>query len=252
MPTSLQGQTAVIYGAGGAIGGAVARAFARHGATLHLTGPNRASLEVQAESIKKAGGQCSVAVVDALDERAIEAHLATIERIDISFNAVGFDEVQGVPIIDLTLRDFEFPIASWSRTVFLTCRAAARRMVEQKSGVILTVKPGNEGSAYASGFGAAVAAVGSISQTLATEVARHGVRVFILQPNALPESASLQKSFRKYATGAGIDPESALADYERSADFGRLPRLDEVGEIAAFLVSDTATMMAGSTITIGR
>src|SRR5882757_5464652 len=190
MPTSLQGQTAVIYGAGGAIGGAVARAFSRHGATLHLTGPNRASLDIQAESIKKAGGQCSIAIVDALDERAIEAHLATIERIDISFNAVGFDEVQGVPIIDLTLSDFEFPIASWSRTVFLTSRAAARRMVQQKSGVILTVKPGNEGTAYASGFGAAVAAVASISQTLAAEVARHGVRVFILQPNALPESAS--------------------------------------------------------------
>jgi len=51
---------------------------------------------------------------------------------------------------------------------------------------------------------------------------------------------------------AGIDPESALADYERSADLGRLPRLDEVGEIAAFLVSDTAMMMAGSTIAIGR
>jgi hypothetical protein len=61
-----------------------------------------------------------------------------------------------------------------------------------------------------------------------------------LQLNALPESASLQKSFRKYAAGAGIDPESALADYARSADLGRLPRLDEVGEIAAFLVSDTA------------
>jgi 3-oxoacyl-[acyl-carrier protein] reductase len=254
MAQLLETKTAVIYGAAGAIGSAVARAFAHEGAHVHLTSDRLSSVGQIAAEIEAAGGKATAAEVDALDESAIEEHLGNIikdgKAIDISFNAVGFDEVQGVPLIDLSLRDFAYAIDSWSRTVFLTSRAAARRMTAQGSGVILTVKPPAEGTALASGFGAAVATIESISLTLAAEVGPKGVRVLVLQPNALPESETLQQSFRKYASGLGIKAEDALVGLADTTMLKRLPTLEELSNVASFVASDRASALTGSVIKI--
>src|SRR5919201_667322 len=99
----LQDKVAVIYGAGGAIGSAVARAFAEEGARLFLTGRDRAPVDVVAKGI----GSADTAEVDALDERAVDEHLRRVNdeagRIDISFNAVGIPdaEILGVPLLEL-------------------------------------------------------------------------------------------------------------------------------------------------------
>src|SRR3989442_3068622 len=71
----LQDKVAVIYGAGGAIGGAVAHAFAAEGARLFLTGRHRAPVEIVAKDIVSVGGSAEVAEVDALDEQAVDRHL---------------------------------------------------------------------------------------------------------------------------------------------------------------------------------
>jgi NAD(P)-dependent dehydrogenase (short-subunit alcohol dehydrogenase family) len=87
----LTDKVAVIYGAGGAIGGAVARAFAGEGATLFLTGRQRAPVEAVARDIVSAGGSPEAAMVDALDEQAVDRHLQSVTdqagRVDISFSA---------------------------------------------------------------------------------------------------------------------------------------------------------------------
>jgi 3-oxoacyl-[acyl-carrier protein] reductase len=250
----LETRAAVIYGAGGAIGGAVAQAFAREGAQTFLTGRRPAPLETVATEIKRAGGAAHIAQVDALDEAAIEQHLDQVVEeaghIDISFNAVGFDDVQGVPLVDLPVNDFQLPVVSWSRTVFLTSRGAARRMIKQGSGVILTVVPAAAGTGLASGFGAACASVESIARTLAAEVGPHGVRVLILQPNALPESDTLQASFAKYAKGLGTNPEEAITELANRTLLKRLPTLADVGSIAAFVASDRAGAMTGTVVKI--
>ena len=254
MTRLLENRMAVIYGAGGAIGGAVAQAFAREGAQAFLTGRRLAPLERVATEIKRAGGAARVAQVDALDEAAIERHLDQVVEevggVDISFNAVGFNEVQGVPLVDLSLNDFQLPIVSWSRTVFLTSRGAARRMTKRGSGVILTVMPAAAGTGLASGFGAACATVDSISRTLAAEVGSYGVRVLILQPNALPESDTLQASFAKYAKGLGTNPEDAITELANSTLLKRLPTLADVGNIAAFVASDKAGAMTGTVVKV--
>jgi 3-oxoacyl-[acyl-carrier protein] reductase len=254
MTRLLENRMAVIYGAGGAIGGAVAQAFAREGAQTFLTGRRLAPLERVATEIKRAGGAARVAQVDALDEAAIERHLDQVVEevggVDISFNAVGFNEVQGVPLVDLSLNDFQLPIVSWSRTVFLTSRGAARRMTKRGSGVILTVMPAAAGTGLASGFGAACATVDSISRTLAAEVGPYGVRVLILQPNALPESDTLQASFAKYAKGLGTNPEDAITELANSTLLKRLPTLADVGNIAAFVASDKAGAMTGTVVKV--
>jgi 3-oxoacyl-[acyl-carrier protein] reductase len=250
----LESKTAVVYGAAGAVGGAAALAFAAEGARVFLTGRRREILESIAAEIESKGGRADVGVVDALEEAAIDRHLDEVVSIagsvDISFNAVGFDEVQGVALVDLGLEDFLLPIVNWSQTVFLTSRAAAKRMARVGSGVILTVKPAAEGTALASGFGVASAAVDSISRTLASEVGGSGVRVMILQANALPESPTLQASFEKYAAGLGISTQEALAEFARGTILKRLPRLSEFGAVAAFVASDRSSALTGSVIKI--
>src|SRR5262245_37703846 len=131
----LKNKVAVIYGAGGAVGGAVARAFAREGARLFLTGRRRAPVEVVAREVVSAGGSAEAAEVDALDQRAVDRHLQSViekgGRVDISFNAVGIPgtEFLGVPLVDLDVERFSLPIATHTRSYFLIARLAARRMV---------------------------------------------------------------------------------------------------------------------------
>ena len=132
---TLTNKNAVVYGAGGAIGGAVARAFAREGAKVFLTGRRREPVEAVAQDIVSAGGFAEAAVVDALDEGAVERHLRSLRRVDISFNAIGIPdtEIVGAPLIEMDLEKFARPIAAYTTSYFVTARLAARRMIETKS-----------------------------------------------------------------------------------------------------------------------
>ena len=135
----LKDKVAVIYGAGGAIGGAGARAFAREGARLFLTGRQRAPVEAVAKEIVAAGGSAQAAEVDALDEHAIDQHLQSVidtaGRVDISFNAVGIPDatILGVPLVELEAERFALPITAYTSSYFLTARLAARHMIPNKS-----------------------------------------------------------------------------------------------------------------------
>jgi hypothetical protein len=137
----LKNKVAVIYGAGGSIGGAVAHAFAREGATVFLTGRKRAAVALVAKEIVSAGGAAETAEVDALDEQAVEKHLQSVidkaSRVDISFNAFGmpYEKILGVPLVEIDVEQFSQPIANYTKSYFLTARLAARRMAKNKSGV---------------------------------------------------------------------------------------------------------------------
>ena len=139
----LENRSAIIHGAGGAIGGAVAHAFAREGAKVYLSGRNLGSIQAVAKDIIAAGGLAEAVQVDALDEQAVDRHTADVAEkaggIDVCFNAIGFPAVQGTPLTELALEDFTFPITTWTSTQFLTARAAARHMAAKRKGVILTI-----------------------------------------------------------------------------------------------------------------
>lgn len=141
----LESKNAIVYGASGAIGSAVARTFAAEGARVFLAGRTSAAVEVVAHEIQAAGGRADAAQVDVLDEDAVETHAESVVRhagsLDISFNAISLRQsgIQGTPLVDLSLNSFELPMATYPRANFVTARAAARRMVQQGSGVILTI-----------------------------------------------------------------------------------------------------------------
>src|SRR5262245_19924067 len=127
----LKNKVAVIYGAGGSIGGAVARAFAREGAKIFLSGRSEANVNQVAADIRSQGGAVETAVVDALDEGAVgqfvDGVVAKAGSIDISFNVIGYADVQE-PLLEISVDDFLQPITTAMRSQFLTGRAAARHM----------------------------------------------------------------------------------------------------------------------------
>ena len=108
------------------------------GARVHLAGRTPATLAVVADSIRADGGSAETALVDALDEAAVDAFTtriaATAGSLDISFNLIGVDDVQGTPLAEMTLADFEQPILKSVRSTFITARAAARQMIPHGPG----------------------------------------------------------------------------------------------------------------------
>jgi 3-oxoacyl-[acyl-carrier protein] reductase len=241
----LKDKVAVIYGAGGAVGSAVARTFAREGARVFLSGRNFAPVEAVAKDITAAGGQAEAARVDALDEDAVEQNAASVARktgrIDVVLNAIGFRAVQGVPLIDLGREDFSFPIATWTTTQFLTARAAARHMVQKRSGVILTLSasPARLAIASTGGFGVACAAIEGLSRTLAAELSPHGVRVVCLRPHRIGDTLGPEPDFP-------MGKDEFRNFLESMTLLKRLPTLNDVANTAAFLASDNAAAMSGA------
>lgn len=248
-------KNAVIHGAGGAIGGAVARTFAREGAKVFLAGRTLSRLDAVAKEIVTAGGVAETAQVDALDERAVGQHADAVAaragRIDISFNAIGMEDVQGIPLLDMPLRDFLHPIIVAATTQFLTARAVARRMVEKGSGVILTIIAGPpEAIPYLGGFGPACEAIQGLWRGLAAELGPRGVRLICLRSAGSPDTPDVQETFRRHAKAAGVTLERFLADAGSGALLRRLPMVAEVANVAAMLASDRASAMTGTFVNV--
>jgi NAD(P)-dependent dehydrogenase (short-subunit alcohol dehydrogenase family) len=252
----LKDKVVVVYGAGGAIGGAVARAFASEGAKLYLTGRLQAPVEAVAEDIVSVGGSADAGEVDALDEQAVEKHLQSVidqaGRVDISFNAVGIPDTKivGVPLLELDVEQFSLPITAYARSYFLTARSAARRMVANRSGVIMTVTalPSRTGTRLNGGYGPAHAAKEALTRDLSAELAPRGIRVVGLRPHGIPETASMKEVFELKASGMTYEQfQEYLAGMTHPR---RVMTLAEVADVAAFMASDKASGMTGTTVNL--
>jgi NAD(P)-dependent dehydrogenase (short-subunit alcohol dehydrogenase family) len=232
----LAGKHAVIYGAG-VIGSAVARAFAREGATVHLAGRNLKTLQPLAEEIG-----ADTAEVDVTDPASVEKFADSLERIDISFNAVGADDVQGTPLAEMDVEDFMQPITKLARSQFLTAKAAARKMTD--GGVILFFGGSGEPLRDYSigGFQIALEAVEALRRQLASELGARGIRTVSIRTGGIIDSIP-----------ADFEGGEALAEGLESMTLtGRGARLEDLGNVAAFVASDQARTMTAATVNISR
>jgi 3-oxoacyl-[acyl-carrier protein] reductase len=227
----LTGKNAVVYGGGGSIGGAVARAFAREGAKVFLAGRTLETLKAVGDEI---GADC--AVVDALDPEAVEAHAAAVGRIDISFNLIDVKDVQGTPMAEMDVEDFLSPVVTAVRSHFLTWKAAARH----GAGVILVF--GGEGDptrGYSiGGLQTAFHALEAMRRQFSTE--NPGVRVVTLRTGGVPET--IPASFAGRA-----EIVESLGDATLT---GRCATLEDIGNVAAFVASDLARTMTAATVNV--
>jgi 3-oxoacyl-[acyl-carrier protein] reductase len=245
----LERKNAVIYGAGGSIGGAVARAFAREGARVFLAGRTRATLEEIAEAIRSAGGTAETAKVDALDEHAVDEHADAVAAeaggIDISFNLIAHPYTHGTPLAEMAVDDFMAPVETAARTTFLTARAAARHMIRQGSGVILAFGGPGDRSAptrdyYLGGTQVAFDAIETMRRQLSVELGPHGVRVVTLASGGVPESLP-----------EGFDGRQAIVEMiEGQTLLGRAATLEDVGNAAVFAASDWARSVTAAIVNV--
>jgi NAD(P)-dependent dehydrogenase (short-subunit alcohol dehydrogenase family) len=254
----LDNKVAVIYGAGGAVGGAVAWAFAHEGATLFLAGRRRSSVDVVAKDIRWPGGFAEAAEVDALDEQAIDRHLQSViakaGRVDIAFNAVAISGagIFGVPLVDIGVEQFSLPITTHTRSYFLIARLAARRMLPNKSGVIMTATTQHSrmGMPMSGGYGPAMAAEEALTRALSAELAPQGIRVVGLRPQAMPETDTLREAFEIRARLSGITWEQFQELLASKTHSRRLMTLEEMANVAVFMASDRASGMTGTTVNL--
>jgi NAD(P)-dependent dehydrogenase (short-subunit alcohol dehydrogenase family) len=256
MSALLAGKTAIVYGGGGAIGGASARVFAREGARVFLAGRTQSKLAAVARDIESTGGRAEIAVLDAFDENAVNAHADAVASktgsIDVMLNAIGITHVQGKNFAETPLAEFEQPITLTARAQFIAAQAVARHMVKRNRGVILTLTtPG--GIIAGKGFlanGVFSAATEAFSRLLAAELGGSGIRVMCLRPDAIPDAVALSHSnevFEGFSKRVGIPVAEMLAEHGRTNTLlGRLPHLAEVAEFAAFAASDRAGAMTGA------
>jgi len=247
-------KVAVVYGGGGAIGGAVARVFAREGATVFLAGRTRAKLETVARDIQSAGGQAHIEALDVFDEPAVHAHADAVAqkagRIDVMLNAIGIAHVQGKSFSETTLAEYEQPITATARAQFITAQAAARHMTAGSAILSLTTPGGRWAGKGFLANGVFSAVTEAFSRLLAAELGGRGIRTVCLRPDAILDAVELsgaREVFEGVSKRIGVPVHEMLAERGRTATLlGRLPTLAEVAEFAAFAASERAGAMTGA------
>jgi 3-oxoacyl-[acyl-carrier protein] reductase len=241
----LEDKNALIYGAG-PLGGAVARAFADEGARVFIANRTLPKAEALAATIRDAGGEAEAASVDALDQAAVDAHVDSVAAqagsVDVSFNLISLDDVQGTPLVEMAYEAFARPIEKALRSTFTTVKAAARQMVPQGSGAVLFFggmgDPLREHSI--GGFQVALQAVESMRRQLSAELGRHGVRFVTLRTGGVPET--IPADF--------VHGDQVAEGLVKATMLGRAATLADVGNVAAFVASDLARSMTAATVNV--
>lgn len=253
----LENKVALVYG-DGAVGRAMAKAFAREGARVFLTGRTITKLDAIAEDILSGGGMVDTARLDALDEQAVEDHMReTVNKagkIDISFNAIGIPQtgIQGIPLTELSLESFSLPITTYTRSHFITAKAAARRMVKQGHGVIImhTPTPGKISQPFVGGMPPTWAAMEALCRSLSVECGQYGVRSVCLHTTGIPETPLIDEVFEIHGKSRGTSYEQFRTVIEGMTHRKRLTSLEELTNAAVFVASDEGGAITGTILNL--
>jgi NAD(P)-dependent dehydrogenase (short-subunit alcohol dehydrogenase family) len=254
---TLQDKAAVVFGAGGSIGAAVAKEFAAEGARVFLAGRTKARLEAVAKQITASGGEARTAVIDALDDAGVnqyvEGIVKEVGRIDVVLDATGplaKEYGNGKNAVDLSIDEFMLPLATMVRSHFITARAAARYMIKQRSGVIIFVT-GSPARAHVPGttaIGAGFGAIENLTENLAFEISPFGVRVVCLRTLANVDSRSIQDTMGFLAGQLNITKEQAIANIAQSSLLKVAATVQDTANAAVLIASDRGRMLTGTVV----
>jgi NAD(P)-dependent dehydrogenase (short-subunit alcohol dehydrogenase family) len=253
----LENKVAVVYG-DGTVGASIAKAFAWEGAIVFLTGRSVSKLEAIAKETLPMNGGVETAQLDALDERAVEEHLSDVikkvGKIDISFNAIGIPQkgVQGIPITELSLESFSLPITTYTRSHFVTAKAAARQMVEQRHGVILMHTPNASriSQPFVGGMIPAWAAMEGLCRSLSVELGQYEVRAVCLHTTGIPETSLIDEVWEIHGKAHDIPFEQFHSFMEGHTHRRRLTTLKELTNAAVFVASDEGSAITGTILNL--
>ncbi|MDB5111954.1 MAG: Short-chain dehydrogenase [Mucilaginibacter sp.] len=253
----LENKVAVVYG-NGATGAAMAKAFAREGAMVFLTGRAITKLKTIADEILASGGAIDTTQLDALDERSVEAHMEEVisktGRVDISYNGIGIPQtgVQGTTLTEMSVEGFLRPFTIYPQAHFITAKAATKRMVKQGNGVIImqTPTPSRISQPFMGGIGPTWAALEALYRSLSVEYGRYGVRSVCLHTTAVPQTPLIDEVYEIHGKSHGTSYEHFNAIMEGRTHRGRLTTLDELTNAAVFVASDEGSAITGTILNL--
>jgi 3-oxoacyl-[acyl-carrier protein] reductase len=240
--SSLVGRVALVTGAAGDIGAAIARALASAGANVAVHDRELSSgLTATAAAVGEMGREVAVVIGDVRDEAAVTTFIAqAIEQlgtVDILVNNAGV--MTEIPLLDLTLEEWQRTIDTNLTGYFLCTRSVARHMVARRTGTIVNIASqlGYRGGAMLTHYSAAKAGVLGFTRATARELAEYGIRVNAVAPGPI-ETAMVAP----YKTQAWLEAKLA------GSVLKRLGRPEEVAETVVFLASDAASLYIGQTL----
>ncbi|MGA7173951.1 MAG: SDR family oxidoreductase [Candidatus Dormiibacterota bacterium] len=247
----LNDKTAVVYGGGGSIGGAVAQAFAEQGAHVIVAGRTPSSLERVVKPLTERGLSAQAAQLDALVESEVEAHLDGVVAehggIDVSFNAISVAYILGGPLHEIPVDDFVRGIADGMRTNYLTGVGAARRMAARHTGVVLgfTASTCRRPLANQGSFSVAGAAIEALCRQIATDYGPEGVRAVCIRSAGSPDAPGVDAALAALAESEGISRDAFEARMAERTLLKHMPRMREIANLAVLAASDLASSMTG-------
>jgi len=253
----LKNKVVVIYG-DGSVGSAVAKEFAKEGAFVYLAGRDALKLETIARGASWEGGTVETAIVDALSEQEVEQHLSEVEhkagKIDISFNAIGLPQTghQGIAFTDLSLENYLYPITYYSQAHFITAKAAVKRMIKQKKGVILmnTPSPSRISVPFMGGMPATWSAIEALSRTISAECGVYGIRSVCILTSAMPDTPLIDEVYNLHAGAHGIEYTQFHAGMENKTHTKRLTSIHDLAVAAVFAASDEGKSLTGTILNL--
>jgi NAD(P)-dependent dehydrogenase (short-subunit alcohol dehydrogenase family) len=214
-------------------------------------------MEQVALKIARAGGVAETALVDALDERAVDEHMdgvaAQAGSVDISFNAISHDDVHGKPLLEMPYEEFARPVTRAIQANFLTTRAAARQMTKRRSGVIMgiTATTARHSIPQVGGTGVAFDAIESLYRQWAAELGPHGIRVVWLHTTGIPEALQEPGGQQPdYGTGRQMSGQEFIGWLTSKTMLGRLTTLADVGAMASFVASERAGALTATGVNL--
>ncbi|WP_142687389.1 SDR family NAD(P)-dependent oxidoreductase [Chitinophaga polysaccharea] len=246
---NLKDKVAVVFAASGEIAGAVVRSFSRHGAKVYVSARNPDAANQLAREIQSGDGWAEAAKVDALNETEINDFLGKVvadnQRLDVVFNGIGagYDEMGGRPATtEATFQQFMAPVEKICGSQFLTSRAAAKYMMQTRSEgtiLLLTAALSRSKLSNVAGITAASAAIEGLTRVMAAEWGKSGIKVTCICPGAIMETKRISGWIEATARQYGMPLEQLIAQYKSLDILKTNLTLKQVGETAAFLVSET-------------
>lgn len=252
----LKNKNAIIYGAAGSVGKAVAIAFAKEGAKVFLIGRTFPKLKRVYEAIVKNGGYAEAYKVDALNQQEVEQNLKSIiechKHIDISFTLIGLNDIQGMSLVDSSLEQFQSPINTAVQTHFITATVAAKSMIETGGGVILMLSANAAKKPFEKigGFGVACASIEALSRQLAAELGRYNIRVNCLRSAGSPDAEGVAEVFEIHAKNLNLSIKEFELQFSEKTMLKHLPSLNEVADVATIMSSDKAGSITAAIVNV--
>ena len=247
---SLEGQVAVITGAGRGIGEAIATGLAEAGANVVLAARRTNEIEAVAAKIEKIGVKALPVTTDVMEpeqvQRLAETAFSTFGKLTCWVsNAGGADDRVARTLLQMPERQWDFQLNLNLKAVWTGAQAAATIMKEQGGGTIINISSAVAGRAspFNGPYAVAKSGVDNLTQTLSSELARYNIRVNGVSPGPIPT-----EGFKEFLNITDDDvPEMGK---KLRIPLGRLGTPEDISPAVVFLASDASAWMTGETIVI--